>query len=209
LTDQPTARSDRIVTVPNAISALRLGLVPVFVYLVVRHQDIWAIAVLAFAGVTDWLDGLAARRLNQYTKLGRLLDPAADRLFILSTVFLLGWRGIVPWWLVALLAAREAVMGLALGVLKLKGIDPPAVVFVGKAATFALMYAFPLLLLAEISNRTAANAAWVFGWAFAIWGLALYWVACGAYLIEAYRALRRLGRGGQEVGGGGGGREAA
>ena len=96
MTDQPTARSDRIITVPNAISALRLCLVLVLVYLVVRHQDILAIAVLALAGVTDWLDGLAARRLNQYTKLGRLLYPAADRLFILSTVFLLGWRGIVP-----------------------------------------------------------------------------------------------------------------
>ncbi|MDR3107199.1 MAG: CDP-alcohol phosphatidyltransferase family protein [Bifidobacteriaceae bacterium] len=181
-------------TVPNAISALRLCLVPVFVLLVVRHQDVWAIAVLAFSGVTDWLDGSLARRLDQFSNLGRLLDPAADRLFILSTVVLLGWREIVPWWLVALLAAREGLMGLALGWLKLKGIDPPAVVFVGKAATFALMYAFPLLLLAEVSNRFAAGVAWVFGWAFAIWGLVLYWVAAGAYLIEAYRALRRLRR---------------
>ncbi|MDR2565651.1 MAG: CDP-alcohol phosphatidyltransferase family protein [Bifidobacteriaceae bacterium] len=192
MTGEPIVRTDRIVTIPNAISALRLCLVPVFVYLVVRHADVWAIAVLAFSGVTDWLDGVAARKFNQYSSLGRLLDPAADRLFILSTVFLLGWREIVPWWLVALLAAREAIMGLALVILKTKDIDPPAVVFVGKAATFALMYAFPLLLLAEVSNRMVANTAWVFGWAFAIWGLVLYWVACGAYLIEAYRALRHL-----------------
>jgi cardiolipin synthase len=175
---------------------LRFCLVPVFVYLVVQHEDVWAIVVLAFSGLTDWLDGVAARKLHQFSNLGRLLDPAVDRLFILSTVFLLGWRGVVPWWLVALLAARELVMGLALMVLKAKDIDPPAVVFVGKAATFALMYAFPLLLLAEVSNRVIAGAAWVTGWAFAIWGLALYWVACGAYLIEAHRALARLGAAG-------------
>jgi cardiolipin synthase len=194
LTGEPITRTDRIVTIPNAISALRLCLVPVFIYLVIRHRDGWAIAVLAFSGVTDWLDGVAARRLHQYSKLGRLLDPAADRLFILSTVFLLGWRGTVPWWLVALLAAREAVMGLALLVLKGRGIDPPAVVFVGKVATLALMWAFPLLFLAEVSNPLARNAAWVVGWAFAIWGLVLYWVACGAYLIEAVRALRNVER---------------
>jgi cardiolipin synthase len=199
LAGEPIERSDRIVTVPNAISALRLCLVPVFVYLVIHHQDVWAITVLAFSGVTDWLDGLAARRLHQYSNLGRLLDPAADRLFILATVFLLGWREIVPWWLVALLAAREATMGLALLVLKRRGIDPPAVVFAGKAATFALMYAFPLLLLAEVSYRLVANAAWVLGWAFAIWGLALYWVACGAYLIETYRALRLARRAASQV----------
>jgi cardiolipin synthase len=182
--------ANRVATVPNAISALRLLMVPVFIYLVVRHWDVWAIAVMAASGVTDWLDGVAARRLNQYSRLGQLLDPAADRLFILSTVFVLGCRAIFPWWLVALLAAREAIMGLALLLLKSKGIDPPEVVFVGKAATLALMYAFPLLLLAE-QTSWVKDAAWVVGWAFALWGLLLYWVACGAYLIEAYRALRR------------------
>jgi cardiolipin synthase len=184
--------------VPNAISALRLALVPVFVWLVVRHWDVWAIAVMAFSGVTDWLDGFAARRLRQYSRLGQLLDPAADRLFILCTVFLLGWRAIIPWWLVASLAAREAVMGMALLMLKLRGIDPPAVVFVGKAATFALMYAFPLLLLAE-QGGWVERVAWVAGWACAIWGLMLYWVACVVYLVESWRALR-LAPGGAVVG---------
>jgi cardiolipin synthase len=176
-------------TVPNAISLVRLLLVVPFISLVIRHDDVWAICVMVASGVTDWLDGFAARRLKQYSRLGSLMDPAADRLFILSTVFLLGWREIIPWWLVALLAAREAVMGVTLATLKLKGIDPPEVVFVGKAATFALMYAFPLLLLAE-QTSWIKDVAWVLGWAFAIWGLLLYWVACGAYLVEAYRALR-------------------
>jgi cardiolipin synthase len=183
--------ANRVLTVPNAISGLRLAMVPLFVYLVVRHWDVWAIAVMAASGVTDWLDGAAARKMNQYSRLGRLLDPAADRLFILSTMFLLGWREIIPWWLVAILAAREAVGGGALLLLKLKGINPPQVVFVGKAATLALMYAFPLLLLAEQSSWVK-DAAWVVGWAFALWGLFLYWVALGAYLIETYRALRWL-----------------
>jgi cardiolipin synthase len=181
--------SDRVLTVPNGISALRLAMVPLFVVLVIRHWDVWAITVMAASGVTDWLDGFAARRLKQFSRLGRLLDPAADRLFILSTVFLLGWREIIPWWLVALLAAREAIMGVTLLLLKSKQINPPAVVFVGKAATFALMYAFPLLLLAE-QTSWVKHAAWVVGWAFAIWGLLLYWVACGAYLIEAHRAVK-------------------
>jgi cardiolipin synthase len=180
--------TNRIATVPNAISALRLAMVPVFIYLVIQHRDVWAITLMALSGVTDWLDGFAARRLRQYSRLGQLLDPAADRLFILSTVFLLGWRTIIPWWLVASLAAREAIMGITLLVLKFKGINPPAVVFVGKAATFALMYAFPLLLLAEQASWVK-DAAWVLGWAFAIWGLLLYWFACGVYLVESYRAL--------------------
>jgi cardiolipin synthase len=183
----------RVATVPNAISALRLAMVPLFIFLVVRHWDVWAIVVMAASGLTDWLDGVAARKLNQYSRLGELLDPAADRLFILSTVFLLGWRTIIPWWLVALLVAREVIMAVTLLVLKSKGIDPPAVVFVGKTATLALMYAFPLLLLAE-QSAWVKDVAWVIGWAFALWGLLLYWVACGAYLIESYRALKGLKR---------------
>jgi len=176
-------------TVPNAISLLRCLLVPLFAYLVIRHHDVWAVAVLVFSGVTDWLDGVAARKLNQFSKVGALLDPAVDRVMILVTVILLLWRGIVPLWVVALLLAREIAVGLGLVVLKTNRINPPAVVFVGKAATLALMYAFPALLLSEV-GRWVGSAAFVAGWAFAIWGLALYWVAGGAYLLEIARALR-------------------
>jgi cardiolipin synthase len=179
--------------VPNAISMLRLALVPVFVYLVIRRSELLAVAVLALAGLTDWLDGFAARRLKQFSRLGRLLDPAADRLYILSTVVLLAWRGLIPWWLVALLALREAVMALDLALIKSRGISIPDIVFVGKAATLALMYAFPLLLLAD-QTGWIANLAWVVGWAFALWGVVLYWVACGAYLIESCRAIQQVQR---------------
>ncbi|MDR1799185.1 MAG: CDP-alcohol phosphatidyltransferase family protein [Bifidobacteriaceae bacterium] len=180
---------DRLLTVPNGISLARLALVPVFVWLIAIHQDGWAIAVLAVSGITDWLDGFAARRLQQFSKWGRLLDPAADRAFILVTVFGLLWRGTIPWWLMALLVVREGVMGVTLLVLRRRGQSPPEVVFVGKAATLGLMYAFPLLLLGSLDNWVGAVAR-TCGWACAIWGLALYWVACVVYLIEARRAIR-------------------
>ena len=181
---------NRVLTVPNAITLLRCLMVPLFALLVIRRQDGWAVVVLAFSGITDWLDGVAARRLNQYSHLGALLDPAVDRVMILVTVLLLLWRQIVPLWVVVLLLAREVAVGLGLLVLSARRMSPPAVVFVGKAATLALMYAFPLLLLAQVGHGVGA-AAEVIGWAFALWGLALYWVAGGAYLLEITRAVRQ------------------
>jgi len=180
-----------VLTVPNAITLLRCLLVPLFAWLVVRHQDGWAVAVLAFSGITDWLDGVAARRLGQYSRVGALLDPAVDRVMILVTVLLLAWRQIVPLWVVVLLLAREAAVGVGLLVLKAHRLAPPAVVFVGKAATLALMYAFPLLLLAQVGHGVGPVAE-VVGWAFALWGLVLYWVAGAAYLVEITRALRQV-----------------
>ena len=182
-------------TVPNAISLLRCLLVPLFAWLVIRHQDVWAVVVLAFSGFTDWLDGVAARRLNQFSKFGALLDPAVDRVMIIVTVLLLLWRQIVPWWVVALLLAREVAVGLGLLVLKAHHLKAPAVVFVGKAATLALMYAFPLLLLAQIGYGFGVVAQ-ILGWAFAIWGLVLYWVAGVAYLITIRRAVVLSGQAG-------------
>jgi len=167
--------------------------VAVFAYLVVRRQDGWAVAVLALSGISDWVDGVAARKLNQYSRLGELLDPAVDRVMIAVTVILLTWRGIVPWWVLALLAGREIMVGLCLLALKARGMSPPAVIFVGKAATMGLMYAFPLLLLAEVGGGVG-SAAVVAGWAFAIWGVALYWVAGLAYVTETVRGLRLAGQ---------------
>jgi cardiolipin synthase len=178
-----------VATVPNAISALRLLMVPAFAYLVLQRQDVWAVAVLAASGVTDWLDGVAARKLNQYSRLGELLDPAVDRAFILVTVVLLAWRGVIPWLLVVALVLRELVVGLALLALRFRGVSPPKVVFVGKAATLGLMYAFPLLLLGSVGGPIG-RAANIVGWAFALWGVGLYWFSGGAYLLETWRTLR-------------------
>jgi cardiolipin synthase len=190
---------DRVLTVPNAISVARLAGVPVFLWLVLGpHADWWAVGLLIAAGVSDWLDGKLARAWNQQSRLGQVLDPAADRLYIAATLVALAIRGIIPWWLVAVLAAREAVLGVALLVLRHYSIGPLQVSFLGKAATLCLLYAFPLLFLGSHAG-TGAEVARVIGWAFAIWGTALYWWAAVLYLTQA-RQVITVARGGQAPG---------
>ena len=190
---------DRVLTVPNAISVARLAGVPVFLWLVLGpHADWWAVGLLVAAGVSDWLDGKLARAWNQQSRLGQVLDPAADRLYIAATLVALAIRGIIPWWLVAALAARELVLGLALLVLRHYDIGPLQVSFLGKAATLCLLYAFPLLFLGS-HDGTAALAARVIGWAFAIWGTALYWWAAALYLTQARQVIAGV-RGSREPG---------
>jgi cardiolipin synthase len=189
-TDDP---QERVVTIPNAISAARLAGVPVFLWLVLglRSQagDWWAVGVLIAAAASDWLDGKIARALNQQSRLGQLLDPAADRLYIVATLLALAIRSIIPWWLVGLLAARELLLAGVLAVLRRHQYGPLQVSFVGKAATLALMYAFPLLFLG--SHVTSyAEIARIAGWAFAIWGSALYWCAALLYVEQARRLVR-------------------
>ena len=174
------APGDRVLTLPNALSALRLALVPVFFWLVLTHRDGWALAVLMVAGWSDYFDGVLARRWNQVSRLGQLLDPAADRLYILATLIGLAWRGVVPWWLLALVVGRDVLLAFTIPVLARYGYGPLPVHFLGKAATFNLLYAFPLLLLAQIGGPVA-EVARVFGWAFAWWGTALYWWAGWLY----------------------------
>jgi cardiolipin synthase (CMP-forming) len=186
---------DRIVTWPNALSALRLAGVPVFLWLVLVPRtataDLIAAGILGLAGITDWLDGKLARMLNQQSRLGELLDPAADRLYIAATIIALAVRGIIPWWLFAALAARELSVGVALLVLRQRTpYSALQVSFVGKAATLCLMYAFPLLFLGA-HGGTAAEVVRVIGWAFAIWGTALYWWAATLYVTQ----VRDLARG--------------
>lgn len=179
---------DRIVTWPNALSALRLAGVPVFLWLVVGPRtvttDVIAAGILGLAGITDWLDGKLARMLNQQSRLGQVLDPAADRLYIAATIIALAVRAIIPWWLFAAIAARELCVGMALLVLKQRTpYGALQVSFIGKAATLCLMYAFPLLFLGA-HGGTAAEVVRVIGWAFAIWGTALYWWAAMLYVTQ-------------------------
>ena len=182
----------RILTIPNVISMARLAGVPVFLWLILgprtQSADFWAVVLLFAAGASDWLDGKIARALNQQTRLGQLLDPAADRLYIVATIIALAIRAIIPWWLVGILVVRELVLGIALVALRTRGYGPLQVSFVGKAATLNLLYAFPLLLLGSHPG-TFAEIARVIGWAMAIWGTALYWCAAGLYLVQARRLL--------------------
>ena len=188
---------DRIVTWPNALSAVRLAGVPVFLWLVIGPRtattDLIAAGILGLAGITDWLDGKLARMLNQQSRLGQLLDPAADRLYIAATIIALAVRGIMPWWLFGAIAGRELIVGVALLVLQRRtAYGSLQVSFVGKTATLCLMYAFPLLFLGAHSG-TAAEVVRVLGWAFAIWGTALYWWAAMLYLTQVRDLVRESG----------------
>lgn len=178
------ARPDRVLTVPNALSVLRLLGVPLFLWLALGPKaDGWALVVLAVSSITDWLDGKLARLLNQTSRLGQLLDPAADRLYIFATVLALSIRGILPWWLAGVLVGRDLLLATTLPVLKRHGYGPLPVHFFGKAATFNLLYALPLMLLGA-GHETVNHVARIVGWAFAIWGTALYWYAGGLYVVQ-------------------------
>ena len=199
---QETAvQTDRVLMVPNALSALRLLGVPVFLWLILGPEaDGAAVLLLMVSGFTDYLDGMIARRWHQISRLGQLLDPLADRLYILATLLGLGLRGIVPWWLVGLLVGRDLLLAATLPVLRRLGRGPLEVHYLGKAATFNLLYAFPLLLLGD-SPGTLATVARVLGWAFAIWGTGLYWWAGLVYLGQVRDLVNadRRGRGAMQA----------
>ena len=184
------ALPDRVWTLPNALSVLRLLGVPLFLWLLLGPQaDGWALVVLVVSGLTDWLDGKLARWLDQGSRLGALLDPAADRLYIVSTLIALALREIVPVWLVAVLVGRELVLGVTLLVLRRYGYPPLQVHYLGKAATLLLLYAFPGLLLAD-GTGWLATAIEPFAWAFTIWGTALYVLAGMFYVIQVAGIVR-------------------
>lgn len=178
--------TERFWTVPNGLSILRLLGVPVFLWLVlVPRADGWAVLVLAAAGLSDWLDGQIARRWHQVSRAGQILDPAADRLYILSTIVALMVRGVVPAWLVAVLVARDLLLLAQVPLLRSRGFTSLPVHFVGKAATFCLLYSFPLVLLGHL-GAGIWTVARVVGWAFAIWGTVLYWWAGLLYVRQTW-----------------------
>ncbi len=187
------AQQDRparaVLTVPNLLSGLRLLGVPVFLWLVlVPEADGWALALLVASGITDYLDGWLARRLGQTSALGEVLDPVADRLYILAVVIGLALRDVIPWWVAVSLPLRDALMWLLVPLLRTRGYSALPVHFLGKAATFNLLYAFPLLLLGDGEGVVAALAQ-VLGWGFAFWGIGLYWWAGGLYAWQVRRLL--------------------
>jgi cardiolipin synthase (CMP-forming) len=182
--------SGRVLTVPNLLSLLRLAGVPLFLYLLLGPRaDGWAILVLAIGGITDWLDGKLARLLGQQSRLGAVLDPAVDRLYILAALVALGAREVVPWWAVAALVARDLLLALTLPALRRRGYGPYRVTYLGKSATFLLLYAFPLLLLGQGSGFFPELARPI-GIAFAVWGTALYLYSGGLYLTQFVLAMR-------------------
>jgi len=184
------ALSDRVWTIPNLLSFARLLGVPLFLWLVLGpEEDELALLVLMASGVTDYLDGVLARKLDQSSKVGAILDPVADRLYILAVVAGLALRDIIPWGLAVSLPLRDVALFAVIPFLRTRGYSSLPVHFLGKAATAALLYAFPLLLLGDGAGTTAALAK-AFGWSFAVWGTGLYWWAGLLYVWQVRTLIR-------------------
>jgi cardiolipin synthase len=186
--------SDRLLTLPNVLSVVRLLGVPLYLWLLLDDRLAWAGLVLVLSGFTDYLDGKIARHYHLESRLGQLLDPVADRLYIATTLLSLAWIDVIPWWLVVLLVARDAFILAMAPVVRRHALPIPPVHFVGKAATFNLLGAFPLLLFGEVDGwwTTASLAS---GWALVWWGAALYWVTGFIYAWQVREMLRvRAGR---------------
>jgi cardiolipin synthase (CMP-forming) len=182
--------TDRVLTVPNLISFARLLGVPLFLWLLLGpHYDVAAVVVIAVGAGSDWVDGYVARRLGQVSRLGQLLDPFADRLYILATLAALTLRDVLPWEYTAALVLRELMMVVCLAVLRRHGYGPPAVHYLGKTATFIILFAFPVLLLAHATPSTAAVAGPI-GWGLAWWGIVLYWLAGFLYVWQTAALIR-------------------
>lgn len=183
-----TVVSDRIVTIPNALSTVRLLLVPVFLALVLTGNDLAALIVIVISSATDYLDGIIARRFGQITKLGQLLDPAADRLFIFAAVIALAVREVVPSWVVIVIVGRDVLLAVLGVVLAQHDYGPLPVHRLGKLATFALFYALPILVLGQAFPQVAGVSDPI-GWAFILWGGFLYWWAGALYLRQTIALL--------------------
>lgn len=189
--DRPRAQ-DRLLTVPNVLSGIRLVLIPVFIYLLlVAHANAWAVAILMFSGASDWADGKIARLLNQSSKIGELLDPAVDRLYMVTIPIVFALRGIVPWWIIVVLLARDLLLAAELPLLRSRGFTALPVLYIGKAATFSLMSAFPLILLGQWDAQWS-RIVLACGWAFLIWGMYMYLWSFVLYLVQVVLVMRRL-----------------
>ena len=181
--------TDRVWTVPNVLSMLRLAGVPLFLWLLLGpEEDGWALVVLLVSGFTDYLDGKIARWLDQTSAFGAMLDPLADRLYTVATIVAFVIRDIVPWWVAAVLIARDVLVAVCLTVLRRNRFAPPEVTYIGKAATFNLMYGFPILLLAQ-GTSAAATVARPVAYAFVTWGSLLFLWSGALYVAQTRAAL--------------------
>jgi cardiolipin synthase (CMP-forming) len=184
---------DRVLTVPNVLSVLRLVLVPVFLWLLLgAHANAWAVGVLMFSGFSDWADGKIARLVdNQSSRLGELLDPAVDRIYMVAIPVAMAIHGSLPWWIVLTLIGRDAVLAATLPLLRARGLTALPVTYLGKAATFALMSGLPLILLGQW-DALWSRVILAIGWAFLIWGLVMYLWSGLLYLVQVGMVVRRL-----------------
>jgi CDP-diacylglycerol--glycerol-3-phosphate 3-phosphatidyltransferase len=186
--------SSAILTIPNLISFARVLLMPVCAWLLASGRFGAGFVLTGVVGASDFLDGWLARRTGTVSRLGQLLDPLADRLLIASVAVALLVRGALPWPAVALLVGRDLVLLIGFQVLQRRGVRPPDVVWLGKAATFALLVALPALALGETATAVAGPFR-ALGLAFLWVGIALYYVVGWIYVRQALAQLRAAGRG--------------
>lgn len=180
----------KLLNVPNALTALRGLGIPLFIYLaLVLEADGWAIFTLAVGGATDYFDGKLARAWGQESRFGELADPAIDRLYIIATLIVLYFRDAIPLWVIAVLLGRDLLLGALTIALAMNSLPPLKVTYLGKAATFNLLYAFPFLLLA-LHPGWAGTAAYIFGWSFTWWGVGLYLFTGASYFRTGIAAIR-------------------
>jgi cardiolipin synthase len=192
----------RVLTAPNVITLVRLVCIPLFLWLLFgAHRQTPAAILLAGLGATDWIDGFVARRYHQVSTLGKVLDPAADRILVATAVVAVIVHGAVPVWFGVATLAREALVSIMVLLLAALGAARINVLWVGKAGTFALMFSYPAFLLSY------GTASWqgpirVVAWICGLLGLALAWIAAAGYIAPARDALR-TGRAGRRTAGGG------
>jgi cardiolipin synthase len=185
------ARASRIVTIPNVISLVRLGCAPVFVWLLAADEPIAAASLLAVLGATDWIDGWIARRYDQGSDLGKILDPVADRVLLIVAGVALVVDGSVPLVVGALVLVREVIVSGAVFALALAGARRIDVQWAGKAGTLAIMFSFPLFLWGDNANGTVADVVLAAAWCFAVAGLGFGYYAAITYIPMAREALRQ------------------
>ncbi len=187
----------RILTVPNLITLVRLACIPVYVWLLFgAHRQTASALLLAVLGATDWIDGYVARRFDQVSTVGKIMDPVADRVLVVTAVITITVHGAVPVWFGVATLAREVVVSAAVLLLASLGAARIDVLWVGKAGTFALMFAYPAFLLSD-GAASWQSVVHVVAWVTGLLGLVLAWVAACSYVPVARAALadgRRAGR---------------
>jgi len=172
--------------IPNTLTLLRALGVPLFLYLfLVAQLPVASFLVITMGAITDYLDGKIARALNQTSEFGAKFDPTVDRLYIAAVIIAFAIKDYLPWWLVISIIARDLVLAIVIICQRIRGIAFLPVTFLGKAATFNLLYAFPFLLLADLN----LIGIWCYraGWAFAIWGISLYFYTGMQYFIKGVK----------------------
>jgi cardiolipin synthase len=172
--------------IPNLLTLLRALGVPLFLYLfLILNEPVASFIVITLGAITDYLDGKVARALKQTSEFGAKFDPAVDRLYIGAIIIAFAIRDYLPWWLVIAILARDLILLLLVIFQQIRKIAFVEVTFLGKAATFNLLYAFPFLLLEDLPNI----GVWFYrvGWAFAIWGLSLYFYTGVQYFIRGVK----------------------